>query len=101
MSDQIDRTRDRAVIRRHRQGIPVAHICDEFAVSHTVLYRILGRNDAERRIDPWTAQEDAVILADPDATAQDLADRLIGRSRQAVKWRRSQLRKRGDLPPYR
>lgn len=89
------------MIVRHRRGVAIARICEESGVTHTILYKVLATVDpADRypRIHPWTTDEDRVLIDHQDATAQVIAD-LTGRTRQAVKSRRSHLRKRGELPP--
>lgn len=91
------------IIDRHRRGVPIEQLATEAGVSHTIIYRILATvPDAERnpRIIPWTAEEDRIIIDNHEATVKDLADMIHGRTVAAVKWRRSQLRKRGELPPW-
>lgn len=103
MDDRQRRVRDRRMIRRHHQGVPIATICGDEGVTHTILYEVLATAPAAERharIIPWTADEDRTLIDHHEETAKALTDRLPGRTCQAVKWRRSQLRKRGELPPW-
>jgi len=89
--------RDLDIVRWHRRGDPIASITARVGISHTVMYRTLRRYDdlipRTPRITPWTAEEDALIAQDTTHTARELG-LMLGRSKDAVTWRRAVLRRR-------
>ena len=86
--------RDRLILDLWRAGVPIARVGEVAGVTHTMVYRVLRKaGEPHRRIVPWTTAEDALIRADTAHTAAELAAQL-GRTRDAVKWRRSLLRRR-------
>ena len=58
----------------------------------------LKRIPGPRNGDPWTAAEDAIVSGDDDVTTVELCF-MLGRSYEAVKARRTKLRRQKTRPP--